>query len=64
MTAISVFNETINENTGDIKPEVLVKLKTVLSEFAGVTAIIYPSAAPSIQKAISQIDKALTGREG
>lgn len=64
LTAISVFNETINENPEDVNPEDMIKLKNIFVEFAGVTASMYPALSETVQRTISQIDKALTGREG
>ena len=61
-TAISVFNDMINENKKNLGPAELMEMKRVLVEFAGVTAQIYPTAAIPIQKMISQIDKAVTGQ--
>lgn len=64
MTAIGVFQETIAENQGDVKADDLIALKSVLTELAAVTAGMYPTLEPQIQKTISHVDKALTGREG
>lgn len=64
MTAMSVFNEVISEHKQKVNPEELLGLKDALIGLAGVTASLYPSAAVAIQKTISQIEKALTSREG
>lgn len=61
-TAMSVFNEVVSDRKEDLSATELLKLKSVLIEFASVTAEIYPDAAPSIQKTISQIDKAIIGQ--
>jgi len=62
MTASQVFNEILQENGDGIKGEDLIRLKEVLIQFAGVLSLTAPEAAPIIQKTISQIEKAITGR--
>jgi HK97 family phage prohead protease len=62
-TALTVFNEIVEENRKTLTSAELNELKRVLVEFAGVTAEILPEAARTIQKTISQIEKAVTGLE-
>jgi HK97 family phage prohead protease len=63
-TAMSVFNELIaaHQTPADLTAEDLDKLKGALTEFAGVVAGIYPAAGAIINRTLSQIDKAVTGR--
>lgn len=64
VTAMSVFNELLSEVPAELSIEDLKRLKDALCEFASIVGEQYPQAAPSIQKTISQIEKAVTGRQG
>lgn len=61
-TAMSVFNELLSEQPEELTVDQLKDLKDALVRFAGVLADVRPELATPIQKAISQIDSALTGR--
>jgi len=58
-TAVSVFNDLLTERKEDISDDDMEKMKSVLSEFAGVISSIYPQASTVINKTILQIEKAL-----
>ena len=63
LTAVSVFNEVLAESPRELSTEELKALQSGLTDFANVTAIAHPDVAVSIQKLISQVGKAVTGKE-
>jgi len=64
VTAMTVFNELLNDHQAHLEGEDLKTLAGLLSEFATVLGNIYPDAAISIQKTISQIGKAVDNGRG
>jgi hypothetical protein len=63
MTAIDVLKEAVQDSPEEVSGEQILALKDVLVALAGLTTELAPEASSKIQTTISQIDKALAGRQ-
>jgi len=61
MTAISVFNDLLEEGREKIDKEGIIQLKGILTDFSILLSQVYPGAMKNLNKTICQIERAVTG---